>query len=77
MGLAMNRPHIPHPEPTAGHSTILTKLEAAERIKTSTRYIERQVKLGRLKAYKPTAGLFRIRLSDLNAFLESGASVAP
>ena len=71
----MIRRNKTHPE-SSDISPILTKQEAADYIKTSTRFIERQVRLGRLKAYKPTGGLFRVRIADLNAFLESGASVA-
>ena len=55
---------------------VLTKQQAAEHLQVSPRYIERMVRAGRLRAYKPTGGLFRIRLSDLTAFLESGSSIA-
>jgi len=55
---------------------VLTKQQAAEHLQVSPRYIERMVQAGRLRAYKPTGGLFRIRLSDLTAFLESGSSIA-
>ena len=55
---------------------VLTKQQAAEWLQVSPRYIERMVRSGRLRAYKPTGGLFRIRLNDLTAFLESGASIA-
>jgi excisionase family DNA binding protein len=34
-----------------------------------------QIRLGRLKALKPTGKLVRIRLSDLEKFLESGATI--
>jgi excisionase family DNA binding protein len=53
---------------------VLTKQEAADFIGCTTRYLERQVRAGRLKACKPTAKLWRVRLSDLEAFLESGAT---
>ena len=55
---------------------VLTKQQAAEWLQVSPRYIERMVRSGRLRAYKPTGGLFRIRLNDLTAFLESGSSIA-
>jgi excisionase family DNA binding protein len=52
-----------------------TKDEAAFYIGCTTRYLERQVALGRLKALKPSGKLVRFRQSDLDAFLESGASI--
>jgi excisionase family DNA binding protein len=55
--------------------TILTKQEAAAFIRCTTRYLERQVKAGRLRALKPTGKLWRVRLSDLEKFLESGATI--
>jgi excisionase family DNA binding protein len=55
---------------------VLTKQQAAEWLQVSPRYIERMVRSGRMRAYKPTRGLFRICLSDLTAFLESGSSIA-
>jgi excisionase family DNA binding protein len=55
---------------------LLTKRQAADYLQTSTRYVERMVTLGRLRAYKPTGKLCRFRRSDLDAFLESGASIA-
>jgi excisionase family DNA binding protein len=54
--------------------TILTKQEAADYLRCTTRYVERVVRQGRLKAYRPTGKLWRVRLSDLEAFLESGAT---
>jgi excisionase family DNA binding protein len=48
---------------------------AAEYIGCSSRYLERQIRAGRLKALKPTGKLVRIRRSDLEAFLESGATI--
>ena len=57
------------------NSTILTKQEAANFIRCTPRYLERQVKAGRLRALKPTAKLWRIRRTDLEAFLESGATI--
>ena len=59
----------------AGNSAILTKREAAEYLRCTPRYLERQVLAGRLKALKPTGKLWRVRRSDLDAFLESGATI--
>ena len=54
---------------------ILTKRQAAEYVCCTPRYLENQIRLGRLKALKPTGKLVRIRLSDLEKFLESGATI--
>ncbi len=64
-----------HPFVEAGKSTILTKQEAASLIRCTPRYLERQIRAGRLRALKPTGKLVRILRSDLDAFLESGASI--
>jgi len=58
------------------NSAILTKQQAAEYLQTTPRYLERMVSNGRLRALKPTGKLWRVRRSDLDAFLESGASIA-
>ncbi len=50
---------------------LLTKQQAADYIQTTPRYVERQVKAGRLRALKPTGKLVRIRLKDLEAFLKA------
>ena len=64
------------PQAEAGnHSAILTKPQAAEYLQATPRYIERMVAEGRLRALKPTSKLWRIRRSDLDAFLESGATI--
>jgi excisionase family DNA binding protein len=54
---------------------ILTKAEAAQFLRCTPRYIERQVKAGRLVACKPTGKLWRIRRADLEAFLKSGETI--
>jgi excisionase family DNA binding protein len=54
---------------------ILTKRQAADYVCCTPRYLENQIRLGRLKALKPTGKLVRIRLSDLERFLESGATI--
>jgi len=57
-------------------SEILTKKQCAEILQVSTRFIERAVTSGRLKALKPTPGIFRVRREDLEAFLASGSTIA-
>jgi excisionase family DNA binding protein len=59
----------------AANSAILTKQQAAEYLQTTPRYVERMVSNGRLRALKPTGKLWRVRRSDLDAFLESGATI--
>jgi excisionase family DNA binding protein len=54
---------------------ILTKQQAAAYINSTPRYLERQIRAGRLRALKPTGKLVRIRRSDLEKFLESGATL--
>ena len=61
---------------TVYYSALLTKKQAAEYLQVTPRYINHAVASGRLKALRPTGKLFRVRLSDLNSFLESGASIA-
>jgi excisionase family DNA binding protein len=65
------------PTADAAHNTsdILTKGEPAGLLRCTPRYLERQIRAGRLKALKPTGKLLRIRRADLDAFLESGATV--
>ena len=64
------------PQAEAGNSVILTKKEAADYVRCTVRYLERQVRAGRLRALKPTGKLVRFFRRDLDAFLESGASIA-
>jgi excisionase family DNA binding protein len=59
----------------ANFPAILTKQEAADYLRCTPRYIERQVKAGRLVACKPTGKLWRVKRSALDAFLNSGATV--
>jgi len=54
---------------------ILTKQEAAAYLRVSTRYLENMVRSGRLCAFKPTKKLWRVSRRNLDAFLESGASI--
>jgi excisionase family DNA binding protein len=71
--LAANSVHVSRPRGV--DSVILTKQEAANYVRCTPRYLERQIRAGRLKALKPTGKLVRIRRSDLDAFLESGATI--
>jgi excisionase family DNA binding protein len=64
------------PQAEAGDSAILTKQQAAELLGCTTRYIERQIRAGRLRSCKPSGKFVRIFRKDINAFLESCASIA-
>jgi excisionase family DNA binding protein len=57
------------------YSTLFTKQQAADYVQCTPRYLETQIRLGRLKALHPTGKLVRIRRSDLEAFLESGSTI--
>jgi excisionase family DNA binding protein len=63
------------PQARAEIPAILTKRQAADYVCCTPRYLENQIRLGRLKALKPTGKLVRIRLKDLDAFLENGATI--
>jgi excisionase family DNA binding protein len=54
--------------------TYLTKCEAAEYLKVSTRFLERAIHDGRLRAYKPSLKILRLRRSDLDSLMEAGAT---
>ena len=54
---------------------ILTKRQAAVYLQTTTRYLERAVASGRLRALRPTGGMWRVRRKDIDAFLDSGATM--
>jgi excisionase family DNA binding protein len=58
------------------NAAILTKQDAAALLQCTVRYIERQIRAGRLRACKPTGKLVRILRRDFDTFLESGASIA-
>jgi excisionase family DNA binding protein len=64
------------PAEAVSNSAILTKQQAAEYLQVTPRYLERAVREGKLRAFKPTGKLWRVRRSNLDAFLESGASIA-
>ena len=57
-----------------GNATLLTKRQAAAYVQATPRFLERMVKAGRLRALRPTGKLWRVRVSDLEKFLESGAT---
>jgi len=54
---------------------LLTLKQAAQYAICTPRYLQKQIRAGRLKALKPTGKLLRIRRADLDAFLESGATI--
>jgi excisionase family DNA binding protein len=74
--MATSKKHAKQPQAEAANSAILTKQQAAEYLQTTPRYLERMVANGRLRVFKPTGKLWRVRQSELDAFLESGASIA-
>jgi len=57
------------------NAAIYTKQQAAELLGCTIRYIERQIRAGRLRACKPTGKFVRIFLKDITAFLDSGATI--
>ncbi|MBI2443698.1 MAG: helix-turn-helix domain-containing protein [Candidatus Magasanikbacteria bacterium] len=59
-------------EPT---EKLLTIEEVAEILRVSTRSVNRYIESGRLKASK--IGVWRIKQSDLDAFLEQTSNVKP
>ena len=63
------------PHAGAVNPAILTKQEAADLLRCTVRYLERQIRAGRLRALKPTGKLVRIYRRDLDAFLETGATI--
>jgi excisionase family DNA binding protein len=60
---------------TWGNQPLLTLKQAGQYAICTPRYLQKQIRAGRLKALKPTAKLLRIRRTDLDAFLESGATI--
>jgi|GEM_PF-4588546 len=54
---------------------LLTKKQVASLLQCSTRYVERSVTEGRLKALKPTGKMFRVRQSDLEKFLDPCSTI--
>jgi excisionase family DNA binding protein len=68
-------PNHRQPPAESANSAILTKQQAAAYVQATPRYLERMVREGRLRALKPTGKLWRVRRRDLDAFLESGATI--
>ena len=60
---------------TVSNSALLTLTQAAQYAICTPRYLQNQIRAGRLKALKPTGKLLRIRRSDLDAFFEAGATI--
>jgi excisionase family DNA binding protein len=54
---------------------LLTLNDAAQYAICTPRYLQHQIRAGRLKALKPTAKFLRIRRAELDRFLESGATM--
>ena len=54
---------------------LLTLNDAAQYAICTPRYLQKQIRAGRLKALKPTGKFVRIRRASLDAFLESGATI--
>jgi excisionase family DNA binding protein len=63
-----------HVSETWSNRTLLTLGQAAQYVICTPRYLQKQIRAGRLRALKPTGKLVRIRRSDLEKFLESGAT---
>jgi excisionase family DNA binding protein len=63
-------------EQNGAFSDVLTKKEAAQYLRVVTRTVERLATSGKIKVYKPTFGLWRVRRSELDRFLESAATIA-
>jgi len=55
---------------------ILTKEQACRLLACTPRYLERAIRSGRLRACKPSGKFVRIFRKDIDAFLESCASIA-
>jgi len=61
---------------TVSSDTLMNKREAAQYLRVVTRTLERLASSGRLKIYKPSFGIWRVRKAELDRFLESGATIA-
>jgi excisionase family DNA binding protein len=72
---ASRRAHTGHVSDTWSNQTLLTLSQAAQYVLCTPRYLQKQIRAGRLRALKPTGKLVRIRVSDLEKFLESGATI--
>jgi excisionase family DNA binding protein len=67
----------PKEQPQAGavNPAILTREEAATYLRCTPKYIDNQIRAGRLRACKPSGKFVRIYLRDIDAFLSSGSSI--
>jgi excisionase family DNA binding protein len=54
---------------------LLTMQDACAYLQCWRRFLERKVRSGRVRALKPSCKFVRFRQSDLDAFLESGATI--
>jgi hypothetical protein len=54
---------------------LLTLRQASQYAICTPRYLQNQIRVGRLKALKPTSKFLRIRCVDLDRFLENGATM--
>jgi len=59
----------------ASHDAIMDKRQAAAYLNVSIRWLEMAARDGPLKVYKLSSQLWRVRRSELDRFLESGASI--
>jgi excisionase family DNA binding protein len=64
-----------HVSETWVNQPLFTLKQAAQYAICTPRYLQNQIRAGRLKALKPTGKLVRIRRADLEKFLESGATI--
>ena len=58
-----------------GNQPLFTLKQAAQYAICTPRYLQNQIRAGRLKAFKPTGKFLRIRRADLDRFLEAGATI--
>jgi excisionase family DNA binding protein len=54
---------------------LLTAQDACEYLQCTRRFLERMVRNGRLRALKPTRKFLRFRQTDVDAFLDRGATM--
>jgi excisionase family DNA binding protein len=67
-----------HGETSAGavNPEILTREEAATYLRCTPKYIDNQIRVGRLRACKPSGRFVRLYLRDIDTFLSNGSSIA-
>jgi excisionase family DNA binding protein len=56
---------------TLGNSPLLTLKQAAQYAICIPRFLQKQIRIGNLRALKPSRKMVRIRLAELERFLES------